>query len=186
MVLSISKCIFAIACLACLPSCVPQPAQQGSAPKTVLFEVVRNSWGAQRDETLLYLRVYSDGSAEANPMWKVDFRNIELKKKQLPSDEVAALRSMLIDPATGQLQAEYSRYWGNKDFGYKYDIAISASAKEQRIALVNFQPFAARNEGKPYPQQVEKLGCSIWRLRAEVSGEPLEKDWISGCAKLGY
>jgi len=163
-----------------------QGSAQQSSPRTVLLEVLRNSWDAQRNETLVYLRVYSDGFAEAHPMWKVDFRNLELAKKQLQGNELAALKSLLTDPATKQLKPEYAGYWGNKDFGFKYDITISDSSQEQHIALLNFQPFLARKEGKPYPQQVEKLGCSIWKLRTEVSGEPLEKDWLSGCAKLGH
>lgn len=151
----------------------------------MLLEVVRNSWSVERDETLVYLRVYSDGLAEAHPMKKVDFRDIKLERKQLLGNELGALRALLADPATAQLQPKYSRYWGGKDFGFKYDVT-SKSPKKQVIKLVNFQPFLARKEGKPYPKQVETLGCTIWRLRAEVSGEPLEKDWLIGCAELGY
>ena len=45
-------------------------------------------------------------------MRKVDFRKIEFKKKQLLSEEVAALNNLLNDNATVQLLPEYSRYWG--------------------------------------------------------------------------
>ena len=171
--------------LGCALAFAQEPAQQ-SSPRTVLLEVLRTSWDAQRNETLVYLRVYSDGLAEAHPMLKVDFRNIELAKSQLPRNELETLRRLLTDPATKQLQPEYIRYWGNKDFGLKYDITILAPSQEQRIALVNFQPFLARKKGKPYPRQMEKLGCSIWKLRIEVSGEPLEKHWLDGCRELGY
>jgi hypothetical protein len=112
------------------------------------MEVLRNSWDVERDETLVYLRVYSDGFAEAHSMRKIDFRNIQFLSKQLPGDELAALKKLLSDPATGQLAPEYSRFWGNKDFGYKYDIvirsrqtyrtgefpAISRSTKRQAIS----------------------------------------------------
>jgi hypothetical protein len=185
MPFSVPRYILVMVSLACVTVFAQERAQQNPA-RTALLEVVRNSWDAQRNETLLYLRVYSDGFAEAHPMQKVDFRNIELKKKQLSSAELAALRSLLTDPATSRLQPAYAEYWGNKDFGYRYEITIFRPPQEQRIALVNFQPFLARKEGKPYPQQVERLGCSVWKLRAEVSGEPLEKDWLAGCAKLGY
>jgi hypothetical protein len=181
---STTRCV-AVLALACTLGLSQEPAQQG-APRTVLFEVIRNSWDAQRNETLVYLRVYSDGFAETHPMLKVDFRSIEFTKKQLSGNRSDMLRSLLTDPATTQLQPEYARYWGNKDFGYKYDVTIFRPSQEQHIALVNFQPFLARKEGKPYPPQVEKLGCAVWRLRTEVSGEPLEKDWLAGCAKLGY
>ncbi|HEV7219749.1 MAG TPA: hypothetical protein VGN39_12805 [Terriglobales bacterium] len=148
--------------------------------------MIRNSWDAERNETLLYLRVYSDGFAETDPMRNVDFRNIQLEHRQLSSDELSTLRSVLSDPATRQLLPEYDRHWGNKDFGYKFDVRIFASEHEQRLKLVNFQPFLAREKGRPYPREVEKLGCTIWRLRVKVSGEPLDRDWLAGCAKLGY
>lgn len=174
----------AAAFLACVLYFAWQPGQE-NPPRTVLLEVVRNSWDAQRNETLVYLRVYSDGLAEAHPMKKVDFRNVEFNKRQLSSGELAALSKLLTDPETMQLLPKYSSYWGNKDFGYKYEITISNSFRKQ-LELVNFQPFLARKEGKPYPRQLEKLGCSVWKLRAEVSGEPLEKDWLKGCSELGY
>jgi hypothetical protein len=160
------------------------PGQQNPT-RRVLLEVVSNSWKIDRDGTLVYLRVYSDGFAEAHPMRKVDFRNIEFKTKQLLSEEDAALNHLLNDNATVQLLPEYSRYWGNVDFGHEWEITIS-SASQRKIKLVNFQPFLARKDGKPYPNQIEKLGSSIWKLRAEVTGEPLEKDWLKGCAELGY
>ncbi|MGH9732291.1 MAG: hypothetical protein ACRD4A_11355 [Candidatus Acidiferrales bacterium] len=153
--------------------------------RTVLLEVIRNSWDVQRNETLVYLRVYSDGFAEAHPMKKVDFRNIEFERKQLSNQELATLSSLLASRDTAQLLPKYSRYWGNKDFGYKYDITIPGPIRKQ-LELVNFQPFLARKEGKPYPKQLEKLGCLVWKLRVEVSGEPLEKNWLKGCAELGY
>ncbi len=164
---------------------VPPGTIKHGPSRTVLLEVVRSSWDVQRDETLVYLRVYSDGFAEGHPMRKVDFRNIQLQTKQLSNEEFEALRSILADPATAQLQPEYSRSWGNKDFGYNYMIAITGPPQKQ-IKLVNYQPFLARKEGKAYPSQLERLGCSVWKLRAEVSGEPLEKDWLKGCAELGY
>jgi hypothetical protein len=162
-----------------------QTTPKPSSERTLLLEVVRMSWSVERDETLLYLRVYSDDSAEADPMKQVDFRDIKLKKKQLSTEELAALKSLLADTDTAQLLPKYSSFLGNKDFGYKYEIAISGPSRKQ-LELVNFQPFLARKEGKPYPKQLEKLGCSVWKLRTEVSGEPLEKDWLKGCAELGY
>jgi len=152
----------------------------------ILLEVVRNSWDVERDETLVYLRVYSNGFAEAHPTRKVDFRNIDLKKKQLSGEELTSLRNLLADPATAALEPKYSRNWGNKDFGYKFEITLSKNSERKLLELENFQPFLARKRGKPYPKQLEKLGCSIWELRLEVTGEPLEKDWLKGCAELGY
>jgi hypothetical protein len=153
---------------------------------TVLLEVVRHSWDVEREETLVYLRVYSSGLAEAHPMKEVDFRNIEFKKKQLSDQELTSLHNLLTDPATASLEPKYSRNWGNKDFGYKFDVTVSENSTKKLLELDNFQPFLARKQGKPYPKQLEKIGCSIWKLRLEVTAEPLEKNWLKGCAELGY
>ena len=162
---------------------------QVSQPKTshtVLLEVIRKSWNLERNETLVYLRVYSDGLAEAHSTREVDFRNIVLRSKQISASELEDARKLLTEPATGALAKRYVRYWGNKDFGYEYRVSNVASEKKQVIELENFQPFAARKQDKPYPSQLEKLGCMIWKIRIEVTGEPLEKDWLRGCADLGY
>ena len=119
-------------------------------------------------------------------MRKVDFRNIEFKSRQLPDDELASLRKLLTDPATAALAPKYLRHWGDKDFGHKWDITISKDSEKKLIELENFQPFLARKLGKPYPRQLEKLGCSTWKLRVEVTGEPLERQWLRGCQELGY
>lgn len=183
MTASVRSCCIGMMVLVSVLLVTRGTARQVSS-RSVLLEVIRNSWNVERDETLVYVRVYSDGFAEAHSMKKVDFRDIQLSTKQLPSDELAALNNMLSDPATGQLDPKYSRYWGNKDFGYKYIVVISGGHKQ--IELGNFQPSLARKEAKPYPKQVEKLGCLIWKLRAEVSGEPLERNWLKWCSELGY
>jgi len=162
---------------------------QTSQPKTahtVLLEVIRKSWNVERKETLVYLRVYSDGLAEAHPMREVDFRSIVLRSKHISASELEDSRKLLIDPASGALAKRYERDWGNKDFGYELRVSNLALEKEQVMELENFQPFAARTQNKPYPPQLEKLGCMIWRIRAEITSEPLEKDWLRGCADLGY
>lgn len=164
---------------------IAQVAGTQNASRSVLLEVLRNSWDVERNETLVYVRVFSDGFAEAHPMRNVDFRNIQFKTMQLSNAELTTLKSLLSDAATSGLESAYSRYWGNKDFGYRYSVKISGPTHKQ-IELVNFQPFLARKNGRPYPKQLEKLGCSIWRLRAQVSSEPLEKNWVDGCAGLGY
>lgn len=46
-------------------------------------------------ETLIYLRVYSDGLAEGHPTRDVDFRSLALKQAHVPAGEVAKLRVCL-------------------------------------------------------------------------------------------
>jgi hypothetical protein len=82
------------------------------------------------------------------------------------------------------LKNDYSRYWRNRDFGYEWKITIPS--QNRVIDLTNFQPFMAQERKKPYPAQLVKLGCSIWRLRVDVSDERLEKNWLRGCEELGF
>lgn len=175
----------ALICSTCVPLSESALPVQGHGDQ-VLLEVVRKSWSIERKESLVYLRVYANGRAEAHPMRDVDFRHIRLREKQIPNDQLSALREMLNEPATAGLSTEYDRYWGNKDFGDEYDLTISREGKSQTIVLENFQPFLASKRGKPYPKQLVKLFCFIWKLRLEDSGEPLEKNWLQGCSGLGY
>jgi hypothetical protein len=162
----------------------PQESQKSS-----LLEVILTTYNVSRTETLVYLRVFSDGSAEAHPMREVDFRTIALKKVQISSSEITALRELLGSPKVQHLDSEYRRYWGNKDFGQTWQITIGQGDNKKSIVLENFEPFLARSKKKPYPVEIEKLGCVVWEMRTKVTGEPLERNYVGGtggCRELGY
>src|SRR5689334_13618061 len=74
---------------------VSVPAVSQDSGKSQILEVVVTTYDVSRTETLIYLRVFSDGSAEAHPTRKVDFRNLALKQAQIPSSEMAKLREFL-------------------------------------------------------------------------------------------
>jgi hypothetical protein len=130
--------------------------------------------------------VFSDGSAEAHSTRDVDFRSLALKKRQISPSELTTLSEFLTSSKVQHLDPKYERYWGNIDFGYEWQITVAANDQKKSIVLDDFQPFLARIKNKPYPAEIEKLGCLIWELRTEVTGEPLEKNWVAGCRKLGY
>ena len=159
-------------------------AQQPS--KTLLLDVIETTSDIHRTETLVYLRVYSDGSAEAHPTHEVDFRTLALKHAQIPATEMARLRGLFSSSEFSTLHDEYDRNWGAVDFATKLSIAVNQEQNRKTITLVNFQPFLARNRKQPYPAEIEKLGCIIWELRAGVFREPLDKDYVRGCREWGY
>jgi hypothetical protein len=165
---------------------IPMLAEPQEARRSVILEVIRTTYDISRTETLVYLRVFSDGSAEAHPTYKVDFRTLALKQAQISPSELARLKEVLNASETQSLDPKYERYWGNVDFGNQWEITIGQGAARKAITLVNFQPFLARSKKKPYPAEIEKLGCIIWELRRSVFSEPLERDYLSGCARLGY
>lgn len=164
---------------------IPHVANSQDAKASVL-EVILTTYDVNRTETLVYLRVFSNGSAEAHPMRNVDFRTMALKKTQLSQTDLAALSEFLRSAGVQGLEPRYERSWGNIDFGQTWNITIGEGSNEKSIVLFNFQPFLARSKKKPYPQELEKLGCLIWDLRTKAIGEPLERDYVNGCRKLGY
>jgi hypothetical protein len=163
---------------------VPLEAQQPS--RTRLLDVIATTSDIHRTETLVYLRVYSDGSAEAHPTHQVDFRTLALKYSQIPAPEMARLRELLSSPKIAALHDEYDRNWGAVDFSSKLVMTVSQEPNRKTITLVNFQPFLARHKKQPYPAEIEKLGCIVWELRTNVFNEPADKDYVRGCREWGY
>src|SRR5215470_9889795 len=148
----------------------PQEPKKGP-----LLEVILTTYDVSRTETLIYLRVFPDGRAEAHPMRQVDFRTLNPKEAQLSPAELATLMEFLGSSEVQHLDPKYSRYWGNIDFGQTWQITINRGDTTKSIVLENFQPFLARTKKKPYPSKLEKLGCLVWEFRAKVTGEPLER-----------
>ena len=65
MLASLMRAFTAVVFLTCILFSPRQPRLQ--LPKRiVLLEVIRSSWDADRRETLIYLRIYSDGFARRN------------------------------------------------------------------------------------------------------------------------
>ena len=175
-----------LACLVILFLAGPRLVNSQDPKPTPLLEVVLSAYDVSRTETLVYLRVFSNGSAEAHSMRDVDFRSLGLKKAQISPSELTTLSEFLGSSKVQNLDPKYERYWGNVDFGREWEISIARNDQTKSIVLENFQPFLARTKKKPYPAELEKLGCLIWELRTEVTGEPLEKNYVAGCRKLGY
>ncbi len=119
-------------------------------------------------------------------MREVDFRALALKTASIPPSELATLSQFLGSSNVQHLDAKYERYWGNIDFGQTWQITIAQGSSQKSMILENFQPFLARTKKKPYPAELERLGCLVWKLRTKVTGEPLERNYVAGCRGLGY
>ena len=173
--------VFAVATVLLNPLMVAQ-----DSPSGVLLEVLQTTHDIHRTETMVYLRIYADGLGEAHSDRDVDFRNINLKRKNVMPEELDRLVQLLDADATRKLNEQYKRSWGAKDFSTEWRISITAGGRRREMDLVNFQPFLAREKHESYPPQLERLGCSIWRLRVEVTGEPLDRNYVAGCQKLSF
>ena len=162
------------------------PSASQESGRNLVLDVILTTSDNHRTETLVYLRVFSDGFAEAHPMHEVDFRTLALKKAQIPDSDLARLRELLNPSNIHGLDNKYERHWGAIDFTTQLEVTIGQGEDRKTITLVNFQPFLARSKKQPYPAEIEKLGCMIWGLRRNVFNEPLDKDYLRGCREWGY
>jgi len=137
---------------------LPRLADPQESQRTLLLEVTLTTTDISRTETLVYLRVFSDGSAEAQSDARSRFSTLALRKAQISSSELGTLRELLRSFKVQHFGPQYNRYWGSvEDFGQTWQIAIVGSDSKKSIVLHNFQPFLARNEKEPYPAEVENL-----------------------------
>jgi hypothetical protein len=88
----------------------PRLAEPQEPLRTLLLEVILTTYDVSRTETLVYLRVFSDGSAEAHPMREVDFRKLGPKSATIPPNELVTLSEFLENlQAFGERDAEKRR-----------------------------------------------------------------------------
>jgi len=66
---------------------LPRPVIPQESQRTLLLEVILTTYDVTRTETLVYLRVFSNGSAEAHSMREVDFRTLALKPASISPSE---------------------------------------------------------------------------------------------------
>jgi len=128
---------------------IPLWTAQQQQERTLLLEVISSTYDIHRTETLVFLRVFSDGTAEAHPSGIVDFRKVTLKQAHVPTKDFDRLRAELNSPQTRALRDNYERSWGAIDFGSKWTITIRQGEQPMTITLMNFQPFLARAKKNP-------------------------------------
>jgi hypothetical protein len=84
--------VFSCASLLSLSLSMTAVAKPQELSRNLEIEVIRTTYDIRRTETLVYLRVFSDGSAEGHPTANVDFRTLVLKPSQVPPNDLAKFR----------------------------------------------------------------------------------------------
>lgn len=119
----------------------------------------------------VYLRVFSDGATE----WQSSGGD-NPSQKTLSQDEFAQLKSVLRDPKLAKLSPRYESRYPVLDSSTEWRIEIQRPGQPQVIEVVEFAPLLGRRVKHPYPDALVKLGCSIEKSRADVSGESISLD----------
>jgi hypothetical protein len=150
----------------------------------ILLEVIATHTAAMASEdTYVYLRVFSDRTAEFQPRHgNSEKQELPAIKKTLTRDEFIPIKSAVSDPKLATVGPKYETRYAIVDTWTEWTIKIQRQGQPQIIQVLEFSPSLARTMKHPYPDALVKLGCNIEKLRADVSGESNRLD--SECKRV--
>ena len=150
----------------------------------MVLEVIATHTTMASEDTYVYLRVFSDGTAEYQSR---NHSNSEAKEpltimKTLSQNEFFQITSVVRNPKLAKVGPRYERRYAIVDTSTEWTIKIQRPGQPQIIQVLEFAPGLARIMKHPYPDALVKLGCNIENLRDQVSGEPSFPD--SECKRI--
>jgi len=148
---------------------------QSPSPRSeMVLEVMATSSTMTGEDTYVFLRVFSDGTAECQLLNRGDLEKKETPtiKKALSQDGFVRIKSVLSNSRLAKLKSRYETRYAIVDTSTEWTIKVLRPGQTQVIQVLEFAPGLARAMKHPYPDALVKLGCSIEDLRAELSGEP--------------
>jgi len=147
-----------------------QSRKSEASPRMVL-EVINKHFTVGLKIPSVYLRVFSDGTAECHTeRYTGDEPNV-VKKKALTPDELGKLEAVLDNQDLLNVNKRYELVDPVIDSWMEWNIAVPHKTATQKIQVLNFSPGSEGEKNKPYPDALVKLGCHIWKLRFEIYGD---------------
>ena len=137
--------------------------------RKIILEVINRHFTVGKKIPSIYLRVFSNGTAECHTEKFWDEADV-VKTKVLSEEEFERLKAVINDPNLLDVQKRYELMHFVVDSWMEWNIKLAHSGMVQRIQVVSFSPDSARERNQPYPDALVKLGCSILRTRNEVYG----------------
>ncbi len=149
--------------------------EKSSPSAKLILEVINRHFTVGRKIRSVYLRVYSDGTAECHTVkytgHETDDRPDIVKQKTLAPGELQSLEAALNNPELLQVQKKYGLMSPVIDSWMEWDIRVPHGWHKEKIKVLNFSPASARKKNQPYPPALLNLGCLIWKLRNDVFGD---------------
>jgi hypothetical protein len=176
--LSVLSSVAIASALAQVPATDPPATQAGQSARIapaslVILEVTKTySSLAESRNPNVYLRVFSDGAAECQSS-RGDNSAV---KKTLTEDEFVQIQAVLRNPKLAKVRPRYESRYPILDSSTEWTIKIRRTGQPQVIEVVDFFPGMGKRMKHPYPDALVKLGCSIEKLRADVSAEAISLD----------
>ena len=135
-----------------------QHATKSEASPHIILEVIDKHFTMGRQIPSVYLRVFSDGTAECHALRDGHEPHV-VKRKTLTPDELSKLKAVLENPELLNVQKRYELLNLVIDSWTEWNIAIPRDVDTQRIQVLNFSPGSQGEKKKPYPDALVKLGC---------------------------
>lgn len=146
----------------------------------VILDVTATDFQIGPQTDYLYLRVFSDRSAEAQTLTRrtvIDKAVVADLKTRLTQNAFTEILHLTEDPEILKLDALYRQRIGIVlDVFTSWKIKIRRTDSEQKVEVIAFAPEEARLRHRPYPEPLVKLGCTIEKIRSETIGESAELD----------
>ena len=160
-----------------------KPARSASHGPSALLEVIATHTTTTSEDTYVYLRVFSDRTAEFQPRHgNSEKQELPAIKKTLTRDEFIPIKSAVSEPKLATVGPKYETRYAIVDTWTEWTIKIQRQGQPQIIQVLEFSPGLASTMKHPYPDALVKLGCNIEKLRADVSGESNRLD--SECKRV--
>lgn len=143
---------------------------------TLLLEVINTHFTVGEKIPSVYLRVFSDRTAECHTLAYSGHELKVAKRKTLKPEEFERLIDLLNDPGLLNVKSRYESPRIIVDSWMEWDIKIQHAGNAQKIEVINFSP-SWLGLAQPYPDPLLQLGCAVWKIRDDVFGdEPGRRD----------
>lgn len=136
----------------------------------VNLEVINRHFTIGKKIRSVYLRVFSDGTAECHTEKYWDEPD-NVKRKVLAPEDFERLTALLEQPELLGVKPRYELMAPVIDSWMEWTIKVTHGQNVQTIKVANFNPTAAKGRKDPYPEVLVKLGCSIWKIRSDVHAD---------------
>jgi hypothetical protein len=151
-------------------------ASKSEASPQIILEVINRHFTVGLEIPSVYLRVFSDGTAECHTVKYTGDEPDVVKRKALTPDDLSELRTVIENKELLNVKKKYESVNTVIDSWMEWIVSVPHNSGTQRIQVLNFSPGSAREKNTPYPDALVRLGCSIWKLRYETYGDEIYRD----------
>jgi hypothetical protein len=150
----------------------PSDGNKAGRTREIVLEVMNEHFTRGTTILSLYLRVFSDGTAECHTEKFSGEEKDVTKRKVLGTKEFEKLKAVINEPNFPDIKNRYELNYPVADSWMEWTITVQHPNGAQSIQVANFSPASELYKNQAYPDALVKLGCSILKIREEVFADP--------------